>query len=127
MQAGIHSKLIAALLAPVLLASGATQGLLFMRCGSTVRMSCCCPKEAPAPAFGALTHGTGEACGTIAIPSVPAQNVERLVPLDSPPILVAARNPFPSVWLVDEQVGRAPDNDSRPGWSRVLANCSFLI
>ncbi len=127
MRAGLHSKLIAALLAPALLASGATQGLLFMRCGSTVRVSCCCPKKAPAPAFGALTHGTGQACERIAVPSAPAQEVERVAPIGSAPILIAVRGPPTSARLVVGQVGQVPRLDLWSGWSVVLANCSFLI
>ena len=127
MRARFHSKLIAALLAPALLASGATQGLLLMRCGPTVSMSCCCPGQAPPPASTTVANDAGQSCAKIAVPSVPAPSAKRVDPIGSEPILVAVLGSFMSTRLAVEHVGLIPRLDLRPGRSLVLANCSFLI
>ena len=127
MRVRLPSNLIAAVLAPALLASGTSQGLVLMRCGSTVRMSCCCPKEAPRAAFSTLTKGVLHSCDKIIVASVPAQNFERVIPIGSAPILVATPGPLTSVGSVAEHLWQAPRLDSRPGPSLVLANCALLI
>lgn len=130
MRGSLHSKLIAALVASALLASGAAQGLLFSRCGSTLRMSCCCPKEAPPAPSSTLTQSARQSCGKkIDAPSAPAQNVERVVPIVSAPILVAALGTFTGVGpvVVVEHLQQVPRLDPPPGLSPVLANCALLI
>ena len=126
MRAHLNSKLIAALLAPALLASGAAQGLLFMRCGSAVRMSCCCPKEAPAAGSSSVTPGAWQSCGKLAVPSVPAQNVERVPPILSAPILFAL-GPSNGVLPLVEPVRQVPRLDPSPGPSPLQTGCALLI
>src|SRR5258708_5351108 len=84
-----HSKLLAALLLPAVLAMGAAQGLLFMRCGESVRMSCCCPHEDAPPPAAALTQAPKQCCDKLAVPNLPAQAHELATSPAPAPVLVA--------------------------------------
>ena len=127
MRARLHSKLIAALLAPLLLASGASQAMLLVRCGSTLRLSCCCPKQAPLAPSAALTGGMAQPCDRVAVPAAPAQEEGRLTPIGSAPVLLARLAPTNSAGGAAERLPPIPRLDPPPGPSPVLANCALLI
>jgi hypothetical protein len=125
MRARFHNKLIAALLAPAFLTAGAAQGLPFMRCGSLVRMSCCCPENAaPASAF---SLGVPRRCDKLVVPAAPSQNVERATPTVPAPVLFAVLGSSASRESASERLRRAQRPDRPPGPSPVLANCALLI
>jgi len=126
MRSRLRSKLIAALLAPALLASRTAQGLLPMRCGAMVRTSCCCPKEAPPP-LSTLTHGMQMCCDKLVVPSLPAQPVGRALPTVSAPVLVPALGPASVGEPVNERIRQVPRLDPLPAPLLVLANCTLLI
>lgn len=125
MRARLHSKLIAAMLAPVLLASSAAPVSL-VRCGPVLRMSCCCPAEAPGQTSSALTESPRQPCSILAVRSIPAQDL-RAAPTVSTPKLVAVGGPFASVWQPLVEPARVRRVELPPGTSVVLANCSLLI
>ena len=127
MRVRLHTNLIAILLAPALLASGAAQGLWFMRCGETVRMSCCCPKEATPASSATLAKDVSQCCETVAVPAAPVQNTERSVAAVSAPTLVAAIGPAQSALPAVERIRQVPSLDPPPGPSLLLANCALLI
>ena len=129
MRVSISSQLVAALLAPLLLASGAVQGLALMWCGSEVRMSCCCSKsEAPAAA-ATLTAGTQRCCDPVVVPAAPAQEKgdQRSAEVAPPPLLLAVAGPASPVTQRSERMRPAPAIEPPPRTSPVLANCAFLI
>jgi hypothetical protein len=128
MRARLHIRLIGAFLLPALIASGAAQGMLLMRCGPAVRMSCCCPKEqAPAP-VSTIKGEKLQCCDTVAIPAGPAQAAhEQAVSAVQPPTLVAVAGVATRFELLVDRVGRVPQLDPPPGPPLVLANCSLLI
>jgi hypothetical protein len=127
MWARLHIRLIGAFLLPALVASGAAQGMLLMRCGPAASMSCCCPKE-QAPAPGSTIKGdSGECCNTVAIPAEPAQAArEQAVSAVQPPTLVALVGLSTMVERID-RVLNVPPLDPPPGPPLVLANCALLI
>ena len=127
MRARPLTKLIAILLAPAMLVMGAAQGLLLVRCGSTVRMSCCCPKDSPTSDAPSMAPSE-ECCARLSIPNVPAQTTNSVASAVPAPALIAAVAPMVSVDLVVERIRpRTPHLDPPPIPSRVLANCAFLI
>ena len=126
MRVRLHTNLIAILLAPALLASGAAQGLLSMRC-ETVRMSCCCPKAAPPASSATLAPDLSRCCEVTAVPAAPAQNTERSVAAVSAPTLVAAIGPAQGALPAVERIRPVPSLDPPPGPSLLLANCALLI
>lgn len=129
MRVRLPSKLIAALLAPALLASGATHGLSFLRCGSAVRISCCCPKEPLAASANRVTPGSQHCCNEIAAPSAPAQAITSATPVLSAPMFIARLGPSTSFRPVVEQVLQVPSRwpPPPPSPSLILANCTLLI
>ena len=127
MPSALHSKIVAALLAPALLVAGGAQGLFFMRCGEQVGMSCCCPGEKAPPPASTLTPAKGLCCDTLAVPSAPAQVHEVAVSAVPAPVLVAvAVAPHPAV--IGPRAARdAPSLDPPQPASIVLSNCALLI
>ena len=128
MRSRLQGRLVAALLAPALIASAAAQGLLLMRCGPAGRMSCCCPKtEAPPPA-PTIAAEAARCCSTLAIPGAPSQATHENAVTSAPlPMLVAVAHEAPGLDLAVSRRGRAPSLDPPPGPSPVLANCALLI
>jgi hypothetical protein len=127
MRARRLTKLIAVLLAPAMFVMGAAQGLFFVRCGSTMRMSCCCPEEGP-PADAPSVVQSQQCCAKLSIPAVPAQTTNSVASAAPAPTLIAAVAPLVCVEIVVERIRpRAPHLDPPPIPSPVLANCAFLI
>ena len=128
MRVSRSSQLIALLLAPLLLASGAVQGLSLMWCGSEVRMACCCSKSAAPAAAATITAGTQRCCDPVAVPAAPAQErSDQGRALVSPaPLLLAVAGPATPVRRA-ERMRPAPAVEPPPRTSPVLANCAFLI
>lgn len=127
MRSRLHSRFIAALLAPALIASGAAQGMLLMRCGQQVRTSCCCPKG-EAPAAAAVKSAALQCCDTLAVPAAPAQATnDRAAVSPSGPVLVASAGEVASPHPVSGPPPRVPRLHPPPGPSPVLANCALLI
>jgi hypothetical protein len=121
------TKLIAVLLAPLVLVIGAAQGLLFVRCGSAVRMACCCPNDEATSEAPSMAPSQ-QCCSRLSIPTVPAQITNSVVSAVPAPALIAPIAPMATVDLVVERIRpRAPNLDPPPIPSRVLANCAFLI
>lgn len=128
MRARLHNRLIGALLVPALIASGAAQGMLLMRCGSATRMSCCCPKEQTPPPSSTIKGEKMRCCEIAAIPAGPAQAAhDQAAPTIQPPMLVAVVGAQPSFELVVDPVRQIPRLDPPPARSLVLANCALLI
>ena len=127
MRARLHIRLIGAFLVPALVVSGAAQGMLLMRCGEDVRMSCCCPAEQPAP-DATVQADSARCCDTVAIPAAPSQAAHEVTaPTMQPQVVaVAAAAAWAGQVLVD-RVREAPRLDPPPGLSPVLANCALLI
>ena len=127
MTARLRSKLIAALLAPALLVSGAAQGLLFMRCGESVRMSCCCASEAPPEPSAAIDQAAPLCCSQLAVPTVPARSDNTGAPVGAAPTLLALLTPATTIGPTVERGRVVPLLDPAPGPSLVLVHCAFLI
>lgn len=129
MRAFASPRLVAALLAPVVLVSGAAQGLMLMRCGSSVRVSasCCCEKErAPAPA-SELKPGAQGCCDRVAVPAAPPQ-LEQRSPAPLPgPTLAALQLPAASIVGSLYRELPVPRLDPPAAPSPLLATCSLLI
>lgn len=126
MRARLHSKFIAALLAPALIASGAQATLL--RCGPEVRKSCCCPAgEAPPPAR-TMAPATPQCC-TMSAPSTPARPTHDPASIASAPspMLVTAAAEVTAPHVLFDLVRHVPRLEPPPGLSPVLANCALLI
>jgi len=122
-------RLVAALLAPVVLVSGAAQGLMLMRCGSsvTVSASCCCEKEDAPPAASTVREGKPGCCDRLALPTAPPQLEQRLAaPLASPIVAVVT---LPSAGVLDALHRELPvprlDPPAAP--SPLLTTCALLI
>jgi hypothetical protein len=92
-----------------------------------LRMSCCCPTEAPVAPGGSLTEGVRQSCDKISAPSIPSQNAEPVLPIVSAPILVAVLGPSTSARSVVAETRQVSRLDPRPGPSPVLANYALLI
>jgi hypothetical protein len=129
MRHRLDGKLIAGLLAPAVLFSATAQGMLLMRCGEAVRVSCCCPKgEAHASATMAAAS-TASCCDTLSVPRAPAKPTpDRVATNAAPPalLLAAVLRPLPVVADV-RGVLHVPRLDPPQGPSLVLANCALLI
>lgn len=127
MRTRLQSRFIAALLAPALIASGAAQGMLLMRCGQQVRTSCCCPKG-DAPPAAAVKSAALQCCDTLAVPAAPAQATnDRAAVSPSGPVLVATAGEVASLHPVAGPALHVPRLDPPPGLSPILANCALLI
>jgi hypothetical protein len=128
MRARLHSKFIAALLAPALIASGAQATLL--RCGPEVRKSCCCPAGHAPPPSRTLAPAAPQCC-SMSAPSTPAR------PRHDPASIATAPAPVSMLATVTadvtpldalfDRVRQVPRLDRPPGLSPVLANCTLLI
>jgi hypothetical protein len=124
MRSLLASRLVAALLVPALLASGAAQALA-ARCDGAV-MSCCAKKSE-----AAARTVTGEAHRCCPVAAAPAGNEEArktAVPPAPLPVLVAVIGP--AVRVAPPAVQDRPDApalDPPPGPDLVLSHCSLLI
>jgi hypothetical protein len=126
MRSRLHSKLVAALLAPALVVSGAAQGML-LRCGPEVRASCCCPGKPAPPPSPVVAPATPQCC-TISVPAAPPQARHDPSAIGAPlPMLVAAAADVAPAHAVFVAVADPPRLDPPPGLSPVLANCALLI
>jgi len=125
----LPSKVIAALLAPVVLVASAAQGLTLMRCGSSVAVaaSCCCHKnQAPAPG-SEVARSAGECCDRRALPATQPQIEHRSGTLLSAPIVVAlVLKPLPLAVALQRALS-VSRLDPPPVPSPLLATCSLLI
>lgn len=127
MRLRLHSKLIAALLAPVLIASGAAQGMMLVRCGPAVRISCCC-LTGEVPSSPTIASAKAQCCDTLAIPSVPTTvATDRVVTTPPLPILVAALEEGTTLVHILERLRHVPRLVPSLGRSPILANCALLI
>jgi hypothetical protein len=127
MRASLPTRLVSALVVPALVASGAAQGMLLMRCGRVeARSSCCCPKsEVPAPST-TIAAGERQCCDAVAVPGLESATHERFVASPTAPALAAVA-PASARELFVESPQRIPRLDPPPGPSPVLANCALLI
>ncbi len=122
-----HNKLFAALLLPAMLAMSAAQGLLFMRCGESVRMSCCCPPEDATPPAATWTQAPKQCCDKLAVPNVPAQAHELAASFSPAPVLVAVLGAEQPALQQPQRVRDAPRLGLPPPESIVLTHCALLI
>ena len=126
MRRRLHTAVLSALLAPVMLLAVVTQGLTLVRCGSTVRIaSCCCPDEASAGHLPAMVEA-GSGCDHFAVPAAAPRLEQRTLHL-SAPVAVAIVNLPASVLAVVSASLPPPQPDARPWRSVVLANRALLI
>jgi len=128
MRAFASPKLVAALLAPVVLVSGAAQGLTLMRCGSSVRMSvsCCCAKESPAAAVSGVVSGAAGCCDSVAVPTAPPQVEQRSAAPVAGPSVAVLQSPPTLVDALQREVP-VPRLDPPASPSPLLTTCSLLI
>jgi hypothetical protein len=128
MQVRRHNRVLGALLVAALLGSSAAHGWLLVRCGMTLRTSCCCHKDAPPASSSALTQDLRQCCDSFAVPAPLAQKVEAGGPDSLAPMLVVAPGHCSGIALSSLEGPRpAAPVDPPPGPSLVLANCSLLI
>jgi len=127
MRARLQKRLVAALMAPALIASAAAQGMLLMRCGTAAAFSCCCPGDTDATSVSVATE-THPCCDRLAIPRAPAQRTpDRAVSSAPEPVLLqaVATVPIPTPpFATKARVFRTGDP---PGFPVVLAHCTLLI
>lgn len=127
MRKRLHAKLVAALVAPALVVSGAAQGMLLMRCGPEARMSCCCAK-ADAHAPSVTNPLIRQCCDTISIPSSPAQPAnEGAISTVAAPMVSAIVGPVVRLAPVLTRARHLVRVRPLPGVSAVLANLALLI
>ena len=124
MRSRFASQIVASLLVPALLASGAAQALV-VRCDAAA-MSCCAKK-----AETSRSTVTGEAhkcCAEASAPSQQEAAQKTAVPPAPAPVLVAVVGP---AVRIDPRPGQTrvdvPALDPPPDLNLVLANCSLLI
>ncbi len=124
MRSRFASQIVAALLVPALLASGAAQALV-VRCDAAV-MSCCAKKTETSGS--AVTGQRHECCPEASAPTQEQAAQKTAVPPAPVPVLVAIVGPAVSVTppVVQERAD-VPSVDPPPGPKLVLANCSLLI
>src|SRR5919108_2794543 len=121
MRARLYRTVVAALLSPALLVSAGAQGLSLMLCGSAVRVSCCCPAEAPNPSPTTIGKAASECCDKLAVPTVPAQTHDSVPVIASPPSMVVATAGL-GLTPATSPVLHAPHLDPPPTPSLVLVN-----
>jgi hypothetical protein len=128
MRSGLHGKVVAALLAPALIASGAAQGTLLMRCGPEARMSCCRPAGEAPPPSSTIAPGTPQCCAMSA-PGTPARATHDPASTTTAPapMLIAVAAEVVRLDAASDPVRHAPRLDPPPGLSPLLANCALLI
>ena len=128
MAGRLQSRIVAALVAPALVASGAAQGLLLMRCGQEVRVaaSCCCKHEQPASPT--VAPAPARCCASVAVPASQAQvAADRAITSAPAPVLVAlAVEPVFAASALAPR-GSPPRVEPPPSRSPVLSNCALLI
>ena len=124
MRSRFASRVLASLLVPALLASGAAQALA-MRCDAAV-MSCCAKKSAtPASAVTGPTH---KCCPEASAPAGQEAAQKTAVPPPLAPVLVAVVGPVVRIApRVAQERADVPALDPPEGPPLVLANCSLLI
>lgn len=122
------SKVIAALLAPVVLVASAAQGLMLMRCGSSVEVaaSCCCHKDkAPAPG-NEVVPDAGLCCDRMAVPTAHPQIEQRPgTPVPAPTVVAVVEEPLPFGAL--QRTLPVARLDPPPVPSPLLVTCTLLI
>ena len=118
------SQMVAALLVPALLASGAAQALV-VRCDAAV-MSCCAKKTETSGS--AVTGQRHKCCPEASAPTQQEAAQKTAVPPAPAPVLVAIAGPVVSITprAVQERAD-VPALDPPEGPPLVLANCSLLI
>ncbi|HUJ26354.1 MAG TPA: hypothetical protein VLW85_10065 [Myxococcales bacterium] len=125
MRFGFRTRLVALALAPAVFASVATQGLLLLRCGESMRMSCCCPKDDP-PAAPRLSPDASRCCAEVQLPASQVATHSEPAALHAPVMVAAvAVAALPPKSLDVRPPARAPHPPGGP--PIVLAHCSLLI
>src|SRR4051812_21903136 len=118
MRARLHRMLIGALLVPALVASGAVQGMLLMRCGPAMRVSCCCPGQKAQAPVSSIEPEKPKCCDTVAIPAGPVQaGHEQATPTPQPTPLVAVLGRTTAIEILADRARNVRRLDPPPGRS----------
>lgn len=129
MRIRLPTKVIAALLAPVVLVAGAAQGLMLMRCGSSVAVaaSCCCHEtQAPVPA-SEVVQSAGACCDYLAVPATQPQIEHRSgTPVPAPIAVAVVQEALPLIGALQRTLA-VPRLDPPSAPSPLLATCTLLI
>ncbi len=125
MRTNVHSRIVAALLAPVLLLAAGAQSMLFMRCAQDVH-ACCRPKAQAQPTVARQLPTAIDCCAKVeADSSVPPRAGEAVAV--STPSLVALPVAAPQPVMLIARAAEPPRLQAPPGRSLVISHCSLLI